>query len=454
MAVNFTTLFTRIGRIGHLNYVANVHQAALPGTFDGLFDQFTSQPDRQWVLPLNDAYDSLLLAPIAGLDTGTTAAQRILFEMIKADNPAAATSIPSAVQELIRQMVVASESVSTCAIASTAAVLGTQVGNGSIITSKFRGDGLIRQNVIAETASVVCEVDSYSGGATAGQEQFRFTGASQVTNRLSYDWPGGSGASFPFFAISATSAASQTGNLLTNSTFETFTVANTPDNWAVEAGAPGTQILSNSTTPYFGTKNIRYVGNATAAAISQTFNVSTGTIPVPRPEINMAIFVAVRINTVPAAGNLRFELTDSANGAITDQAGGSNVLNVNLTGLVNATWTLVTANFRFPRAVVSGAKLRARLSTALSVGSTVDFQLAFAEMQTPYAGGPSVAVFGGSIPFARADTWTVADTNDRASALYLATWNGFMDRLFQLRENGLQLPYSGSPTQADSLISS
>ncbi len=48
----------------------------------------------------------------------------------------------------------------------------------------------------------------------------------------------------------------------------------------------------------------------------------------------------------------------------------------------------------------------------------------------------------------------MADANDRASATYLATWNGLMDRLFQMRENGLQLPYSGSPTVLDSLITS
>jgi hypothetical protein len=456
MAVNFTSLFTRLGRIGHINYVANVHQAALPSAFDSLFDQFTSQPDRDWVLDLMNGYDPLLLTPIAGLDTGTLDAQRILFEMIKADNPAAATSVPAAVQELIRQMVVAAESVATCMTSVTPAVLGSMVGTGAIVMSKYRGDGLIRQNVIAEVAGVVCEVDSYSGGATAGQEQFRFTGAAQGDNRLSYDWPQGSGASFPFLAINAAAAPDNNGNLLTNSDFETYTVANTPDNWVIEAGTAGTQILKDTSAPYYGAANVRFVGNATGAAISQTFSDTTGltgTTTTPLPEVNLALSFWGKITTAPAAGVLTIQLTDASNTVINDTQGTPNTYTLTLSTAATS-WTNYTANFRFPRAVVSGCKLRVRLSTPLSVGSTLDLDhLSLATMETPYPGGPSVAVFGGAVPFARGDTWTATVANNRAGASYLATWNGFMDRLFELRDNGLQLPYSGSPTQADSLIS-
>jgi hypothetical protein len=455
MAVDFDALFARLGRIGHLNYVANVHQAALPTTFDGLFDLFTSQPDRQWVLDLQNAYDSLLVTPIGGLDTGTVTAQRILFETIKADNPAAASSVPAAVAELIRQMVDNSESVSACSIAVGTSDIGTPVGDGVVVSTKLRGDGLIRQNIIQEDATLVCELDSYSGGATAGQEQFRFTGAEQVAGRLSYDWPGGSGASFPFLAIDAAATASDTGNLLTNSDFETYTVANTPDNWVIESGIAGTQILESTAAPYSGLANLRFVGNATAAAISQTFgDATTGTGPTPLPEYNYALSFWAKVNTAPAAGNLRIELTNADNSAILDTSGGSNVFNLNLTTAAT-TWTNYTATFRFPRSVPAGAKIRVRLSTALSVASSLDLDFgALGAMQTPYPGGPSVAVFAGSTPFARGDGWTVAATNNRNSASYLATWNAFIDRLFQLRENGLQLPYSGSPTQDDTLITS
>ena len=96
MSIPFTGaggLFTRIGRIGKLINLANTHQAALPAAYDSLFDQFTSQPDRIWVRDLLDSYETLLTVPVGGLPLGTADAQRILFEMVKADNPGAASSL-------------------------------------------------------------------------------------------------------------------------------------------------------------------------------------------------------------------------------------------------------------------------------------------------------------------------------------------------------------------------
>jgi hypothetical protein len=447
-------LFTRIGRIGKLIYLANTHQAALPAAYDSLFDQFTSQPDRTWVRDLLDGYEGLLTIPVGGLSLGVADAQRILLEMVLADNPSAGTSIPAAVQEVITQMLANSDGVSECAVTSVATPLAGIQGTGVIVVGVLRGDGKKRQNLIAENAVVVCEIDSYSGGATAGQEQFRFTGAPLTADRLSYNWPDGSGASWPFLAIDAAAAADANGNLLTNSDFETFTVTNTPDNWAIEAGTAGTQILESSAAPYYGTKNIRFVGNATGAAISQTFNNTDGTSPTMLPEVNYALSFWGKITTAPAAGVLRIELTDSANTVIADSAGVNNQYNLTLSTAATV-WTNYTAVFRAPKVIPTGMKLRVRLSTALSVASTLDLDhMALAQMQVPYPGGPNVAVFGGAVAFSRGDGWTVADTNDRNSALYLATWNGLMDRLFQMRENGLQLPFRGSPTVLDSLITS
>lgn len=461
MAITLTGaggLFTRLGKLGKMCLLANTHQAAIPAAMDAIFDQFTSQPDRGWTVDLLDRYDDIVAQPSAALSVFQADAARILFEMVKADSPAKASSLQAAIDELRRQMAVSVDSVAAMAVSVSASAAMLSTADGMIATTVKRGDGLVRQNVIAEAGVLVCEGDSFQGGFTAGQEPFRYTGAAMVADRLAYNWPSGSSASFAFNAVDAAAGPSPTGQLLVNGDFEAATVPNTPDNWAIESGVAGTQVFVDTSAPYSGTSSLKFAGHATKAAISQVFgDASAGTGLIPSSLLNYALAFKIKVTGGPAAGVLTVELTDSANANAADAAGTANLATIDLT-TASSSWanpTLASGSlvFRLPRVIPTGLKLRVRLSTALSVGSSVfiDHE-AMTPMVTPYDGGPSIAVFGGAIPFAVGDGWTVTGANDRASATYLATWQALFDRWFGMREMGLQLPYSGSPTIADTLI--
>lgn len=63
-------------------------------------------------------------------------------------------------------------------------------------------------------------------------------------------WPDGSTASTSINVIDPDVEDTTTGNLLTNSNFETWTVANIPDDWTILVGAAGTDVKKNIAVPY------------------------------------------------------------------------------------------------------------------------------------------------------------------------------------------------------------
>lgn len=436
-------------------YLADVHGSALPAALEALFADFTGTdryllPDAETVAPFVPATAGSYMPTFA------TLAQNKMLKLVSDDNQPQANTLPLAVAEFIRQMAAAGETVkrSTCGTTPTA-ISGMQ-GNGSIVLTTVRGDGVGQELCVPETARVVCATDSYTGTATAGSEAFTFYG--QIANAggtFAYDWPGGSAAVFTFSAVDANTGPSATGNLLSNSDFETFTTANVPDGWVIAVGTAGTNVLQDSATVYANTSSLKFVGDgSTQISVTQTFATAGGVAPTSLTAY--AVNLWVRVHTVPAAGVLTIDLYDTAAGAVVaDAAGTNNTKTVSVPGLTNDTWTNVSAVFRLPKTVPAGLQIRLRMSTALSSGSSLYLDhLAFAPVTVPYPGGPGVAVFGGSTAFAATDAWSVAVANDRGGASDNATFQALFDRLYDMRGLGLQLPSASSPTQADTLITS
>src|SRR5690606_15589688 len=95
----------------------------------------------------------------------------------------------------------------------------------------------------------------------------------------------------------------------------------------------------------------------------------------------------------------------------------------------------------------SSYKLRVRLSTALDNGVSVFVDdLALAEATRFYTGGPYVAAFAASVNPALEDHWTVAITST------LGGFQKLFERFFGMRQLGLTLPFSSTPTISDSLV--
>lgn len=370
-------------------------------------------------------------------------------------------TLPFALNYLINQMTTNGTSVNatTVSVGSQTAV-GTPTGNPIVVASALNGSGKTLQYALGETLTFTCSADAQTGGATAKQEAILVTGQAPITSQWSYLWPGGSGASLQANACDSTVNNSGVSlNGLQNSDFETFTTANVPDNWTIATGAAGTQVISGgSGNAYKGSNSVGFVGDSsTLTAITQLSNQppsttvgAGGTNFKPAPLTPYAVNGWVKLSVAsPTAGVLEIALIDGSGTIINDASGTANSTTVNLHLQADTAWHNFNAVFRLPAVLPSTVKLRIRLSTALTTGTTayVD-SVAMNPMKQLYGGGPFVSIFSGSSNLILGDAWTVAFT---------PTWGvvqQYLERFFGMKQLGLQVPSAtSSPTVADSVVS-
>ena len=110
-----------------------------------------------------------------------------------------------------------------------------------------------------------------------------------------------------------------------------------------------------------------------------------------------------------------------------------------------------------PRVLPPLVYLRIRITTAVSVGTSIFLDHAALALMAPlYSGGPSAAIFSGKTAFTDAitqvdpDFFTITTTNDRAGE-----FQEWFNRLFGMSALGLILPSDtgGTETISDALIS-
>lgn len=450
------SVFARLGRFGKVADRLRTYQAGIDTDQGTLLAQFIGLPIAVDGVPtlLNTAKENASTT----LDALAPFASDTLIRMVRADSPAFAGSISDALALLVAQMKTAAASVQVQAVTASTAALSTNSGDGVIVVSTKRGDGLVQELTYPEISPIVCTADAQTGGATVGQETFTYTGEVADGNGSGVwadDWPIGSGATATLTAVDATTdgtSATDFGHMLVNSDFETWTVSNVPDGWTVLAGVAGTQFLQSTAQHYDGLSSLQFVGNATGASVAQTFNSSLGSPTIPLPSTSYAVAVWLKVDVVPAAGVLTIDLVDTSNTVINDDQGTANSFTVTCSTLTTS-FAAKTGVFRLPKLVPTTVKLRVRLSTALSVGSNLFIDhLGMGRLAGLYAGGPGAAVFSGATQFAGGDGWNLTTTNDFGGASNLSTFQWLFDRLFGMRTLGLYLPSSGGPTISDALI--
>jgi hypothetical protein len=233
MAVNFTTLFTRLGKMAHASVTLNTAaEATVPAEVLDVTDEFAAAS-----LDLQDCVSNLPQAVENWKSTSRSlftalkqSATGTLKTMIEADNPQEQTDLTTYLEELILQMQTANEDVDSNTVGATATAGGSNAGDGKLVLSTKRGDGLINENMLAE--DMVCSITTANGAAAS----LRVQGEAAVSKAAS-NWPQGSGANRSLSAITVAS------NLLTNSGFETEEdIANAPDGWIVAVGTIGTTL--------------------------------------------------------------------------------------------------------------------------------------------------------------------------------------------------------------------
>lgn len=376
-------------------------------------------------------------------------AQSTLVTMANADTALATKTNQAALALLISQMNSATTYVTASSVTIGAqANVGTPNGNPIVVGSKNRGDGLIHQLIFPETLTFACTADSQSG-ATLNQEPLSITGQAAQADPLSYLWPAGSGASSGVTACDALQNNAG-GNKLNNGDFETFTVANTPDQWTIATGSAGAEVASEATIVYGpGLKALKLIGGTgILTALTQTFGSSTGTLATILPDTQYALNFWLKADVVPAAGTLIVELIDQNNNVVADDQSTNNRLTITQGGITTS-YVAQNVVFRTPKVLPSTIKLRIRLSVAITAGSNyfID-RMALNQMTQIYPGGPWFSVFSANTKLIAGDSYTVAITNT------YGVFQQYFERVFGLRNLGVQLPYyTGSGTNInDNLV--
>ena len=448
MTVTLTStggLFTRLGKLGHLLNQINIARGT---TFrDEMIDALETvdaddDPDiRDAFARLIDANEQGDAALDAYLGELRRAAENLLIRQLHADNPLPARSLDLALAELIRQM---KQPTTHRVDANTIGATVTRTnldGDGIVVVSTKDVLGVPLENLIAEDLEI-----AVTGTTTAGRESLSVRGEEAETDKLAASWPKGSGAGRTYQAIDAASTA---GTKLTNGAFETFTVADTPDDWTIDVGAAGSEILEEASTVYKGSKALEMVGDG--ATLTQISQALTNLLSRKQYAVNLWMR---RDGTAAAAGVLTIDLHDGTS-VINDEEGNANSFTIDLTALTTS-YVAYSGVFRLPEPLPSTVKIRVRQSTALSNTRSVFLDhLAMAEMVQPAANGrtPFLAFFSGASNWSQDDAtrddrvFRVATTNDRAS-----DWQTLFDKLFDMSDLELTLPTSGTTLINDSLI--
>ncbi|MEA3225525.1 MAG: hypothetical protein U9Q07_06205 [Planctomycetota bacterium] len=151
-----------------------------------------------------------------------------LQEVVANDASQPEDSLTFALQYIIDQMIADGDYVEANTIGFTLTAGVSNSGDPAVCYTSLRGDGQVNQNILAETIAITV---SEQAGPT-----LRFRSPLSQSNRLSHDWPKGSGVDTTIYATDPADS------LLSNGDFEDETIANVPDDWMVHVGTPGTTV--------------------------------------------------------------------------------------------------------------------------------------------------------------------------------------------------------------------
>ena len=457
MAANLTTFYTRVGGLFDMAEAIRTHQVNIDAKMTNVVSNY-SDADMHYL-------DSL----VNNLQHHIDAAGRIFSDIQKAavktlvetfdNDPEAGTALESktvagALDELRRQMITQSKTISraTQAIAATSAVDGT--GNGTMILTslaplKETGSAVTPhfQSVKQEQIRATCVADAGSSRIDSTLEEFIVRGQ-RAESRSSHLWPKGSGINSRVAVTSPNihGAKGPGKNICTNSNFENWT-SNVPDNWTLTSGTAGTHIVPTTAYEANGTTGLEFDNDgSTVCTIKQTLNDASGTLGSPdRPYL---ISFSIRELGTVSAGTVTVSLKNSG-GTILHNGDALRECSLGVTHS-----SITTAHVRHskvvwtPLVIGKGAYIELSTSVALTNNSEVFVDsLVIAEMHRPMPGGVAFAIVPGTTDFVLNDQMTSAVTNNYAGELARE-----LNRFYDTESRGIAIPDSGSPNIADSLI--
>lgn len=250
MTINFTTLFTQLGHAFKCgNDIETAGATTVPTSRDAFITgiaALSATDEINVTAGMNTGLDSYKSAGGSAIQSLVQApAQALLKVTVHNDKPLLSETVVNLITELADQMLDNSEtldanepSVATSygeGVGSSSGTSGDNTGNGILVFSTKRGDGLVNEFILPETIDATISSLGTSGLATWALSGETYVSETAVT------WPGGSGLSLSLTSHTAASSS----NLLTTTTgtFETAdsTATSLPYGWVASVGTAGTQ---------------------------------------------------------------------------------------------------------------------------------------------------------------------------------------------------------------------
>lgn len=461
MAVTLTGtggLFTRLGKLIQILVRVEAHQtdgtSGLAAEIEDVIDEYNST-DMGYADQLIDSTEDWQKSAANIFNALSRMAKDTIIGMVNDDTTLNQLTLKNALDELIEQMGTASDvkgNVYSISGTGDGGIVFTGSGDGYIITSKSNGKEQALQNLHVDKTVVVCTKDAQVSG-TPGRETFRMRGEKKITDIRDVLFPGGNGQNN---TISVSDPAySQQSNLnrnsLANGTFETFSVPDTPNNWPIDTGVPGTGIQEEGTVVHRGSKSLKFVGDAggTLLHIHQTFDTPGQTTVKLKPQTKYCVSFWSRRDAAVAGGVLRVSMKDGGGTDISPSA----ALVVTLTSDTANTWVHHSFAFATPLDLPDSAAFHIELTTAITNTSSVFIDSVQIFRMGTLTGSVStfhIAVIPGETDFIVDDTVdiTIAKTT-------IGKFQTHLNRLLGMEDMGIQFPFQidASESISDSLIS-
>jgi hypothetical protein len=237
MAVSYTTLLSRLGRLFDFAKTVRTHQSTLRSEFEDTATNY-SDSTRDQMSTLTSGIESRIDEAGRIVQDLRADASKTLLEMMDADTTLGSVSVQSAIEELIRQLAAASQTVDrpasgyvTLPASNRGTAGGSNVGDGLLLLSDMAplrnlstSEVFDFPSIRTETIRATCIQDSTSPNVQEGSERFRIEGQRDI-GRLDEDWPLGSGTRGVLTVAAANKDGGRTPgvNVCTNSDFENFT---------------------------------------------------------------------------------------------------------------------------------------------------------------------------------------------------------------------------------------
>jgi hypothetical protein len=429
MSITYATLFGQLGKniktANDLLSLANQYRG-IGAEATAILDLYNSRRDIVTSVGLLQSFDGLAAGMAGQVGQCKAVVDATLSDLqlaLNAPDNSTSTILPL----MAADMVANSQTVkaSTVGVPTLAAVAGN-VGSGALAASKIDNLGRTAEVSITEVVRLACSADQY-GGATAGGETFSVVGYPTLDANTYGTRGNGSGDSV--------SVMNEGGaNLLANSNFDTFSVANTPDGWTVDAGTVGTNILSSATihAPTGLALLLEGNGSLPTATLHQSLAglVSTNTRYV------MGVFLRKGGGAFAAGSTLAIRVTGTG---FTTQ----NLYSADPSTLTTG-YVLSSLFFNVGATIPADLKLEITWTSAGGVAATGGIFIDDLVLAPAYVfGGIYYGLFRGSADFVVGDAFTSTTSNG-----YQGVFATYFSRFY-----GFQLPTAtgGAETIADTL---